>query len=120
MKNLFVLLFVFLLCGCVSRIEKAETCLKPGMSKDEVFAIMGYPDSKSIWDRKIEYWYNKGYSGDSMILVFDKYDRYMYWRSPQGGASSSSSDSQLDAINTSIQDLNTTIQTNEVMRRNGL
>lgn len=119
MKNLFVLLFVFLLCGCVSIIEKAETSLKPGMSKDEVFAIMGYPVRKTIWDRKIEYWYDIGYS-DSLILVFDKYDRYMYWRSPQYGASSSSSDSQLDAINTSIQNLNTTIQTNEVMRRNGL
>jgi len=81
MKNLFLVFAIFLV-GCISRFEKAETQLKTGMSKAEVFEILGYPDGKSATSMVgtgESYWYTSTSQKNSIYIEFDKDGKFLSW-----------------------------------------
>lgn len=71
MKKLLFLLTVVVLASCGSAKMGSSYKLEPGMTKQEVLAIMGEP-AKSDFDRNVEEWHycSTGIDSDEFIALY--------------------------------------------------
>ena len=119
MKNFLLLFIVFVLCGCTTMAERARDDLKVGMTKAQVMDVLGIPDYMSN-AKTVDFWCYNG--RPDVNIWFDKNDRMAKWTTGGlgGGGSAPCGNTQIGEINTNLQNINNTMQQNEVMRRNGL
>lgn len=115
MKYILPILTLVVLCGCATTAEKARDNLKTGMSKEQVMDALGFPDNMMDESPPYIWCYH---SSPNVNIWFDENGKVARWTTGQLSGGSSSANTQLGEINSSLRDIDSTLEWNQIMNMN--